>query len=113
MENFDVFDEFCVQLMAHGEHICEYTHVYGFLNRKRYGLTVVADITEDGFFALFSFCGVVDKILVKEGSDLNTLKRTIARFVRKYNMTKWLAENLNEILKHIQKIKQTKNTKIR
>jgi len=45
MKNFDVFDEFCVQLMAHGEHICEYTHVYGDLNRKRYGLTVVGDIT--------------------------------------------------------------------
>jgi len=36
MENFDVFDEFC-ELMAYGEHISEYTHVYGFLNRKRYG----------------------------------------------------------------------------
>jgi len=34
MENFEVFEKFCVQLMAHGEHICEYTHVYGFLNRK-------------------------------------------------------------------------------
>jgi len=99
METFEVFDQFAFLLMAHGEHICEYTHVYGFLNRKRYGLTVVGDITIDGFFYLFSFCGVVAKILVKEGSDLNTLKRTIARFVRKYKMTKWLAENLNDILK--------------
>jgi len=99
MENFEVFDEFCVQLMAHGEHICEYTHVYGFLNRKRHGLTVVGDITIAGFFSLFSFCGVAAKILVKEGNDLNTLERTIVRFVRKYNMTKWLAENLNDILK--------------
>jgi len=50
-------------------------------------------------FSLFYFCGVAAKILVKEGYDLNTLERTIARFVRKYNMTKWLAENLNDILK--------------
>jgi len=52
--------------MGHGEHICEYTHVYGFLNMKRYGLTVVGDITVDGFFALFSFYGVVATILIKE-----------------------------------------------
>jgi len=70
-----------------------------FINRKRYGLTVVGHITVEGFFALFSFGGVLAKILVKEGSDLKTFSKTIAKYIGKYDITNWLDENKFEILK--------------
>jgi len=78
MEKFEEFNEFCVQLMAHGRHISQYQNVYGFLNRRRYGLTIGGEITID---------------------NLKTLKNTISKYIKEYNIKEWLNENKFEIMK--------------
>jgi len=99
MDKYEEFNEFCVQLMAHGKHIGEYRNVYGFINRRRYGLTIVGEISIEGFFSLFAFIGFLAKNLVKEGHNLKTLKNTISKYIEEYNITEWLDENKFEIIK--------------